>query len=54
LEVQLEHEVAEIVGHAEAVVEEARLLVLEDPGESVGRGVMRFADMRGGRCALAE
>jgi hypothetical protein len=34
LEVQLEHEVAEIVGHAEAVVEEARLLVLEDPGES--------------------
>lgn len=33
LEAEVEGEVVELLGHAEGVVDEARLLVLEDPGE---------------------
>lgn len=34
MEAEVAHEVDELVGGAEGVVEEARVLVLEDPGES--------------------
>ena len=36
MEVQVEREIAEMVGHAEAIADEARALVLEDPGELAG------------------
>ena len=33
MELQVEREVGEMVGHAEAIVDEARALVVEDPGK---------------------
>lgn len=38
MELQVEREVGEMVGHAEAIVDEARALVVEDPGECIGGG----------------
>ena len=36
MELQVEREVGEMVGHAEAIVDEARALVVEDPGKWIG------------------
>jgi hypothetical protein len=55
LEAEVAHELDELVGGAEGVVEEARVLVLEDPGECtrVSWKKEKYADGRC-RCALAE
>lgn len=54
LEAQVDGEVAEMVGHAEAIADEARALVLEDPGTSDCRVAYPCDADPLPRCALAE